>query len=111
MNMDPQLSEKLLEIHSEIEALNRKAKAAAIMQVTQLMTRYGILISDLKDVEHALPARRAKAKYWNPKTGQTWSGRGRIPKWLVGRDLDAYRIAGPTGQGTEDPGAVGQEAE
>lgn len=35
--MDPQLTEKLLEIQAEIEALSRKAKAAAIVQVIQLM--------------------------------------------------------------------------
>lgn len=109
--MDPQLTEKLLEIQSEIDALNRKAKAAAIVQIVQLMTRYGILTSDLKGLEHELPVRRAKAKYWNPTTGQTWSGRGRIPKWLAGKDLEAFRIDGRSSQGMEERRVGGQDAE
>ncbi|WP_080424037.1 H-NS family nucleoid-associated regulatory protein [Burkholderia ubonensis] len=27
-------------------------------------------------------AKQAGARYWNPHTGATWSGRGRRPKWL-----------------------------
>ncbi|UVE69939.1 H-NS histone family protein [Burkholderia pyrrocinia] len=109
--MDQHLSEKLLEIRSEIDALNRKAKAAAIAQVVQLMTQYGIVPSDLKAIEYESPLRKAKVKYWNPQTGQTWSGRGRIPRWLVGKDLEAYRIVDRSGQGTEDPGGGAQQAE
>lgn len=35
------------------------------------------------------------AKYRDPITGATWSGRGRSPAWLVGvKDLSSYLIAG-----------------
>ncbi|KUY84077.1 H-NS family nucleoid-associated regulatory protein [Burkholderia sp. RF4-BP95] len=110
MNTDPQLTERLLEIQAEIEALSRKAKAAAIVQVVQLMSQYGILISDLNDIEHTSPVRKARAKYWDPQTGQTWAGRGRVPKWLVGRDLDAYRIGSAAHPDTDDSGADRQDA-
>lgn len=85
MDHDPQLTERWLEIHAEIEALRRKAKAAAIMQIELLMTQYGISPGELKGVDGAPAHRKPKARYWNPETGQTWSGRGRMPKWLVGR--------------------------
>ncbi len=29
------------------------------------------------------PAASPAAKYRNPETGETWSGRGRMPKWLA----------------------------
>ena len=29
------------------------------------------------------PAQSPAAKYRNPETGETWSGRGRAPKWLT----------------------------
>ncbi|WP_423760249.1 H-NS family nucleoid-associated regulatory protein [Burkholderia sp. NLJ2] len=93
MNNDPQLSETWLEIHSEIEALRQKAKAAAILQIRLLMTQYGILPSDLRGVGSVSPCRNSKPEYWNPQTGQTWTGRGRMPKWLVGKDPESYRIA------------------
>ncbi|WP_420536683.1 H-NS family nucleoid-associated regulatory protein [Escherichia fergusonii] len=32
------------------------------------------------------------AKYRDPKTGTTWSGRGRMPAWLVGKQLNRFLI-------------------
>ena len=38
-----------------------------------------------------------KAKYRDPKTNETWSGRGRMATWLkrkqdAGEDIEAYRV-------------------
>jgi H-NS histone family protein len=38
-----------------------------------------------------------KAKYRDPKTGETWSGRGRMASWLkrkedAGEDIDGYLV-------------------
>jgi DNA-binding protein H-NS len=32
-------------------------------------------------------------KYKNPATGQTWTGRGKTPKWLDGKDKAKFLIA------------------
>ncbi len=45
------------------------------------------------------PAAPLPAKYRNPETGQTWSGRGRMPKWLAlaeeaGRSRDGFLAKG-----------------
>ncbi|WP_176052969.1 H-NS family nucleoid-associated regulatory protein [Paraburkholderia caribensis] len=43
------------------------------------------------------------AKYRDPKTGATWSGRGPAPAWLAGaKDRTKFLIAG-TGDGTAEP--------
>ncbi|MDN7592393.1 H-NS histone family protein [Burkholderia seminalis] len=49
---------------------------------------FGVATSNLQD------RRRAKVKpiYWNRETGATWSGRGKTPRWLVGQDLEKFRI-------------------
>lgn len=39
--------------------------------------------------------RKPEAKYKDPNSDKTWSGRGRRPAWLVG-DADQYRIQSPT---------------
>lgn len=31
-------------------------------------------------------------KYRDPQTGKTWSGRGRIPKWIEGKDRENFLI-------------------
>jgi DNA-binding protein H-NS len=38
-----------------------------------------------------------RAKYHNPATGETWSGRGRMPTWLknkqdAGEEIEKYRV-------------------
>ncbi|WP_081071708.1 H-NS family nucleoid-associated regulatory protein [Burkholderia cepacia] len=35
---------------------------------------------------------KIRPKYWNPATGATWSGRGKTPRWLIGQDLEKFRI-------------------
>jgi hypothetical protein len=34
------------------------------------------------------------AQFKNPETGETWTGRGHAPRWLEGKDRNAYRIKG-----------------
>ncbi|SEJ75943.1 H-NS family nucleoid-associated regulatory protein [Paraburkholderia diazotrophica] len=49
------------------------------------------------------------AKYLDPKTGATWSGRGPAPAWLAGaKDRSAFLIAG-AGEGAVEPNAVAAE--
>ena len=35
---------------------------------------------------------RVLPKYRNPKTGETWSGRGRTPAWLADKNKDRFLI-------------------
>lgn len=41
-------------------------------------------------------AKKAKAsrdaKYIDPHTGKSWSGRGRRPDWLVGNELAEFQV-------------------
>jgi len=42
------------------------------------------------------PARKlgkVAPKYRNPATGQTWTGRGKAPKWIDGKDRAKFLIA------------------
>jgi DNA-binding protein H-NS len=32
------------------------------------------------------------AKYRNPATGETWTGRGKAPKWIEGQDRNKFAI-------------------
>ncbi|NTZ07915.1 H-NS histone family protein [Burkholderia metallica] len=88
------LQAQLAELDKRIRAAHRRERQAALMQVRQIVT------------DHALTARevfgqgysdRAKlftigAKYLDPATGATWSGRGRPPAWIAGRDRAAFLI-------------------
>lgn len=32
------------------------------------------------------------ARYRNPTTGETWTGRGRTPRWIEGRDRKPFEV-------------------
>ena len=40
----------------------------------------------------SLAGTKVAAKYRDPTTGKTWTGRGVAPKWIAGKDRDAFRI-------------------
>ena len=58
-------------------------------------------LGDLQPVRDSKPRRkypRVLPKYRNPHTSETWSGRGKRPKWLVaavksGRKIEEFRIS------------------
>lgn len=88
------------EIQAQIEALQQQAQevrnrelSEVIAQITQLMQDYGLTVDDLvqKRKKGASQATRA-AKYRDPETGDQWSGRGRMPLWLGGKDKDQYLV-------------------
>ncbi len=71
--------------------------AAAVAKVRDLVAEYGLTAQDV------FPARAAKSgaktvakvapKYRDPATGQTWTGRGKAPKWIDGKDRSQFQIA------------------
>lgn len=71
--------------------------AAAVSKVRELVAEFGLTAQDV------FPARGAKsggkatakvaAKYRDPVTGQTWTGRGKAPKWIDGKDRNQFLIA------------------
>ncbi|WP_321884053.1 H-NS histone family protein [Burkholderia cepacia] len=60
-----------------------------------LEVRYAIDAFDLTH-EELFPrdkkSRKAEARYINPETGVTWSGRGREPHWIRGKDRRQYEL-------------------
>ena len=75
-------------IEKQIADAQREEKSTAIAQVRALMTQHGLSLSDLSSRAASTSTRGPKAggkvaaKFRNPETGDTWSGRGLQPKWL-----------------------------
>ncbi|MDB5855299.1 MAG: histone family protein nucleoid-structuring protein [Herminiimonas sp.] len=91
------------ELQLQIEALQRQAEqvrqnevSTVVADIEAKMQEYGITVDDLVGplpVNRKILAHRpAQAKYLDPSTGMTWSGRGRKPKWLVGKEPGQFRI-------------------
>lgn len=91
------------EIQAQIAELQVKAKEARAAEITgakaeiaAIMRTYDLSIDDLRDISKtktAKPRQSVPPKYRNPESGETWTGRGRAPLWLAGRDKNEFLIA------------------
>jgi len=71
--------------------------AAAVSKVRELVAEFGLIAQDIFPIRGGKSAGKATAKvapkYRDPATGQTWTGRGKAPKWIDGKDRTQYLIA------------------
>ncbi|WP_230939484.1 H-NS histone family protein [Burkholderia diffusa] len=78
-------------------ARDHEAKSIA-ERVLALLMESGIDIRAIVNRTESRPRilRKVAAKYRDPKTGATWTGRGKTPRWLIGQDLTRFAIATET---------------
>ncbi len=102
------MATSLNDLIAQKEALERQirdaqasARAAAIAKVHELMSANGLtpadLISPAKGKGAGKSGTKVAAKYRDPDSGSTWSGRGLKPRWLTaaigsGRSADDFLI-------------------
>jgi DNA-binding protein H-NS len=89
-----QLTAQLEKLHKEMSLARDKEVTQAIADIKEKIAEYGITAEEL-GFSSKRPAARKPAlppKYRNPKTGETWSGRGRAPGWLAGKNRDRFLI-------------------
>lgn len=79
-------------LHNNVAYLKRKI-ASPELRETELDPGGEKESNDLPEE----PSSQVKAKYRDPQTGETWSGRGRMATWLkrkqdAGEDIENYRV-------------------
>ncbi|MBL8399284.1 MAG: H-NS histone family protein [Candidatus Accumulibacter sp.] len=75
-------------LDKQIEEARRTAAAAAIAQVRQLIAEHELTAADCGFKSTAVlpqpaPLRKAVAVKYRGPNGETWSGRGKAPNWLI----------------------------
>ncbi|MPV71580.1 H-NS family nucleoid-associated regulatory protein [Burkholderia sp. BE17] len=82
------------EIEKEIERLRMQERDGVIAEIRGKMADYGIAIDDLGGASLSRDGRRPRrtvpVKYFNPTTGEKWTGRGRTPAWI--RDAEDRNV-------------------
>ena len=83
-------------LQSQVAEVKKTEVNEAIAKVRAIVEEYDLTAADI------FPSRKAKstekkvskvaAKYRDPITGKTWSGRGISPKWLAGKNKEDYAI-------------------
>ena len=92
-----QLTAQLEKLHKEVAVAREKEIAEAILEIKAKIAEYDITPEELGFTGRRVNGARKRAplppRYRNPKTGETWSGRGRAPGWLAGKNRDRFLIA------------------
>lgn len=83
---------------AELDARINAQKMAAVTEVVAMMERLGLTWADfgVAPVEPVRPATKRRIKYRDAH-GNTWSGVGQRPRWLVsameaGAEIDQFRV-------------------
>lgn len=88
-------------LQSQVSEVRQREVGDAIAKVRSIIDEYQLTTSDIFPGGRASKAASGKkaggkvaAKYRDPISGKTWSGRGLAPKWLAGKNKDDYLIQG-----------------
>lgn len=91
------------EIKAQIAELESKAQQARIVEldaakarIAEIMKAYHLTLDDITSSARAKAPSRVRQpvaiKYRDSASGETWTGRGRAPRWLAGKNKEDYLV-------------------
>ncbi|WP_176026229.1 H-NS histone family protein [Robbsia andropogonis] len=94
MNLEALLSRREA-LNKEIAQQIAAQRNDALAEVRKTVALFGFTIAELdvpKPKKSKLKNVKTQPIYRDPETGWTWSGRGKPPKWIAGKDYDQFLI-------------------
>ena len=94
---------RIKKLEAQAQALKAKSVSGVLKQIHDLMDRHDISMEDVsafvgkaaRSIKAKATGKAVSAKYVDPKTGASWSGRGRAPAWIANaRDRNAFLADG-----------------
>lgn len=87
-------------LDQQIKEMKAQESGAALIQIHALIAEHEFTVNDIfpgqttKETKTRSGVLRGKvpAKYRDSATGQTWTGRGKSPSWMAGRDKQEFLI-------------------
>lgn len=86
-------------LEKQIAEARRREISQTVSKVRELISEFGLSQEDIFPSRKSFKANSSRAggkvapKYRNPVTGDTWTGRGKAPKWIDGKERANYLIA------------------
>ena len=86
------------EIEKAITEETTRHRVEGIEKVKSIIEEYDLDISDIFPNRASKPklggnsSSKVTPKYRNPENGQTWTGRGKEPLWIAGKDRSLFLI-------------------
>jgi DNA-binding protein H-NS len=101
-----EIKAEIAKLEKQAEAVRKSEVAGVVAKIKAAIEAYGITAADLglgraaakavtnkKKGSKKTDASTGVPKYRDPKTGKTWTGRGKPPTWIAGvKNRDAYLI-------------------
>ncbi|CAB3768141.1 H-NS histone family protein [Paraburkholderia solisilvae] len=97
MSQYADLKVQISKLQAQAEEARRVEVGNVIAEIQRQIAEYGLTPQDLGFAAAARRGRPPKkaplpAKYRDPKSGNTWSGRGKPPKWIAGKSRERFLI-------------------
>jgi DNA-binding protein H-NS len=116
---------KIAKLQKQAETIVEKQTSVGLTKIRELMAKHGLSLADIESfvgkkrgrkpgvsAKTAKPAtkRAVAAKYADPKTGATWTGRGRAPAWIRDvKDRSKFLIDGSAATGAAAEKTAGRK--
>ena len=79
-------------LDQKIKEIRETEKVNAIETVKKLIEEHQLKAEDIFSKKNSPVGKKVPAKYLNPLTGETWTGRGKAPVWIAGKERDSFLI-------------------
>lgn len=109
---------KIRRLQEQAEAMRAKKASATLDRIVALMMDSGVTVADIEahlggkkrgataGKKMAAGNATVAAKYMHPKTGATWSGRGRAPAWIANaKNRDRFLVDGNASKASVSTGS------
>ncbi|MXN78202.1 H-NS histone family protein [Burkholderia sp. 4701] len=93
--------EKKALLEEQLERERLAIAATVLLEVRRCIEEFGFS-HDVVFPGVCAGSKKRRVKYFNPQTGQTWSGVGREPTWLRGQDRSRFEIDAQSDELPED---------
>lgn len=89
-----ELQAQIAELQAKAEQTRIQEIDGAVTQIKELMQQYGITVNDVigKKVTSKKGGSNKPVAIQFQDGDKTWSGRGRQPGWLKGKDREQFRV-------------------
>ena len=82
-------------LNEQIEEAKKAETTAAIAKARELVAQYEMKVEDVFSKTASKKGKKIGSvapKYRDPQTGKIWSGRGKAPLWIAGKDRSQFVI-------------------
>ena len=82
-------------LDAQIATAQAEAKAKAVTEARALIAEHGLTAADVFPAPGKAKGAVGAPKYRDPDSGATWTGRGKPPNWINGKDREQFLISYP----------------